>query len=261
MDYFSATDRSNIESIACHLQEIQTLEQFEEFILNELPQYLGAEFATWNEHNESLVMIKVRASHSHQAKLFPLIGRLNETLPAHPLSPLFFTRDGSMRYVDTVERTLDHISIQNFHQLDFYKDVASLLHVEDQLLLHIAVKNGKGFLITLQSSLPFTEKQQMKASVIRGHLVARFYGLNQKTEQRNAECAEIRLHLENRLTPREMDVILLICSGIGNEEIATTLSIAKRTADKHVSNILSKLKSSNRSKLISRYATYLEKTA
>jgi len=112
-------------------------------------------------------------------------------------------------------------------------------------------------LVTLQSSTPFTENQKMKAAVIRGHLVARFYGLNQKVSLRDTECLEIKKHLEQRLTPREMDVMILICTGLGNGEIGTSLEMAKRTADKHVSNILSKLNSHSRSQLIARYGAWL----
>lgn len=43
------------------------------------------------------------------------------------------------------------------------------------------------------------------------------------------------------LTPREMDVLKLIASGMSNKEIARQLSMTERTVKGHVSNILGKL--------------------
>jgi DNA-binding NarL/FixJ family response regulator len=43
------------------------------------------------------------------------------------------------------------------------------------------------------------------------------------------------------LTPRERQVLALLAQGASNRAIADTLVIAERTAEIHVSNILSKL--------------------
>lgn len=43
------------------------------------------------------------------------------------------------------------------------------------------------------------------------------------------------------LTPREQEVLRLLALGLGNDEIAETLFIAKRTVQNHVSNIYGKL--------------------
>jgi DNA-binding CsgD family transcriptional regulator len=48
------------------------------------------------------------------------------------------------------------------------------------------------------------------------------------------------------LTPREIDVLVLLARGKTNKEIATELFIAERTASNHVSNILAKIKCGNR---------------
>jgi DNA-binding NarL/FixJ family response regulator len=53
------------------------------------------------------------------------------------------------------------------------------------------------------------------------------------------------------LTMRELEVLKLMGEGMSNNEIATALSIAHRTAKVHVQNILSKLGASNRTEAVS----------
>lgn len=48
------------------------------------------------------------------------------------------------------------------------------------------------------------------------------------------------------LTPRELDVLNLIATGVTNQEIAEQLSISLHTVKSHVRNILSKLHAANR---------------
>ena len=51
-----------------------------------------------------------------------------------------------------------------------------------------------------------------------------------------------------RLTPRELEVLKHLGSGMTNDELAATLFISPRTASVHVSRILAKLDVSSRSK-------------
>uniref|UniRef100_UPI003216F08B response regulator transcription factor n=1 Tax=uncultured Draconibacterium sp. TaxID=1573823 RepID=UPI003216F08B len=52
------------------------------------------------------------------------------------------------------------------------------------------------------------------------------------------------------LTKREIDVLYKICKGCSNMEIAETLSISKRTVDKHRENLLQKTNSKNTANLV-----------
>jgi DNA-binding NarL/FixJ family response regulator len=58
---------------------------------------------------------------------------------------------------------------------------------------------------------------------------------------------------EDPLTPRELEVTKLISEGLTAEEIAVTLTISKKTVDRHRANILEKLGMRNRVEL-TRYA-------
>ncbi len=49
------------------------------------------------------------------------------------------------------------------------------------------------------------------------------------------------------LTPRELEVLRLVAAGESNKRIAAELVVSERTVDRHVSNILAKLRVSSRS--------------
>ncbi|HVN59191.1 MAG TPA: response regulator transcription factor [Bacteroidales bacterium] len=52
------------------------------------------------------------------------------------------------------------------------------------------------------------------------------------------------------LSKREKEILLKICEGLSNQEIAETLFISKRTVDKHRANLLYKTNSKNTASLI-----------
>ena len=52
------------------------------------------------------------------------------------------------------------------------------------------------------------------------------------------------------LSDRELEILLLICRGLSNHEIADRLFISKRTVDKHRANILAKTNSKNTANLV-----------
>lgn len=57
-------------------------------------------------------------------------------------------------------------------------------------------------------------------------------------------------HSTELLSDRELQVIELIAAGLTNQDIAEQLEISKRTVDNHISNILSKTRTSNRVALV-----------
>jgi len=52
------------------------------------------------------------------------------------------------------------------------------------------------------------------------------------------------------LSEREMEILILICQGLSNQEIGDKLFISKRTVDKHRANILEKTESKNTAQLV-----------
>ncbi|MBN1820353.1 MAG: response regulator transcription factor [Prolixibacteraceae bacterium] len=55
---------------------------------------------------------------------------------------------------------------------------------------------------------------------------------------------------DSELTDREVEVLLLICKGFTNNEIAGRLVVSKRTVDKHRENLLLKTQSKNTANLV-----------
>jgi len=47
-----------------------------------------------------------------------------------------------------------------------------------------------------------------------------------------------------------MEILILICQGLSNQEIGDKLFISKRTVDKHRANILEKSESKNTAQLV-----------
>jgi DNA-binding NarL/FixJ family response regulator len=54
----------------------------------------------------------------------------------------------------------------------------------------------------------------------------------------------------SQLTPREMEVLALVAKGLSNKEIAASLTLVEGTVKVHVTNILSKLRVSDRTQAI-----------
>ena len=55
---------------------------------------------------------------------------------------------------------------------------------------------------------------------------------------------------EDRLSEREVEILVGICQGLSTQEIADKLYISKRTVDKHRANILEKSGSKNTASLV-----------
>lgn len=54
----------------------------------------------------------------------------------------------------------------------------------------------------------------------------------------------------NNLSPRELEILELVATGLTNHDIANQLEISKRTVDNHISNILTKTNTDNRVELV-----------
>ena len=62
--------------------------------------------------------------------------------------------------------------------------------------------------------------------------------------------SELDIAEEDRLSEREIEILVAICRGLSTQEIADELFISKRTVDKHRANILEKSGCKNTASLV-----------
>lgn len=240
------------------LHNINDANSFESYVLESLAKFLGAQFASWNIHNSDMYLVSVANTPAFNERIGPLVPALNRTLPTHPLFPTYLDFEtGKVQIVDTVERVREHISKKGFHQLPFYKEVASKLQIEDQLLMHITIKDGEGILLTFHSDREFTAAEHLKASIMRGHILARHHTLASRSDDMTERALETKLKLETLLTNRELEAMQYLCLGMSNSEIAWEMKVSEKTINKFVSSILKKLTIDSRTRVIAQYSAYL----
>jgi len=251
-------DWQDLDVIILELHSVMNSEEFEIFVLQRLSQFLGAKFASWNIHNSQMFLESVTNTPAFEAQVEPLVPALNRTLPTHPLFQKYLDFEtGKVCIVDTVERLLDHISEEEFRLLPFYTEVANVLEIKDQLLMHISVTGGQGILLTFHGNQEFTPAQHMKASIMRGHILARHHTLQSQIDAFHKQVTQVRTKLESLMTNREMESMILLCKGMSNSEIAGEMNISENTVNKFVTSILKKLSMDSRTRVIAKYSGYM----
>ncbi len=240
------------------LHKSQTFQALEDHILHVLPEFLGATFSSWNEHDDTLYLQRIANSASHEMKVREIADDLNRSMPTHPLFPQLVDREtGKVMFCDQVLRTRENIDDEAFYQTQFYQKAASHLEVQDQLIMHVYIEQDFGIILTFHNDRIFTEKEILLASIIRGHIIGRLYTLKQELENERNRRLEIRKGLAKILSPRETQVLEALCLGQSNREIASELDLSARTVDSHVANLLDRLEASSRFHLIARYSHWL----
>jgi DNA-binding NarL/FixJ family response regulator len=103
------------------------------------------------------------------------------------------------------------------------------------------------YLALVRSSL--TEKE-FKGEQVAGHALSFQQAVEYARGLPLKEAAQRTRGKLDELTPRETEVAALIAQGKSNGEIAGELVLAKRTVEKHIANILSKLGFTNRAQIV-----------
>ena len=76
------------------------------------------------------------------------------------------------------------------------------------------------------------------------------YALSEKELTLSSEAGEVQAGVgEDSITPRQQEIAVLVARGLTNPQIAKELVISKRTVDKHICNILSRLSLHSRSQI------------
>lgn len=147
--------------------------------------------------------------------------------------------DINMPEMDGVEATRRGIRIS-----PDLKVIALSMYGEEEYYYKMVDAGAKGFLL---KDSDISEVKEAILTVMKGGSYFSqelLYHVIQKIKHRESESKSANL------SKREKEILLKICEGLSNQEIAETLFISKRTVDKHRANLLGKTNSKNTASLI-----------
>ncbi len=122
--------------------------------------------------------------------------------------------------------------------------IALSMYGEEEYYYKMVDAGAKGFLL---KDSDISEVKEAIQTVVRGGSYFSqelLYHVIQKIKHREHESKSANL------SKREKEILLKICEGLSNQEIAESLFISKRTVDKHRANLLGKTNSKNTASLI-----------
>ncbi|NLJ42683.1 MAG: response regulator transcription factor [Bacteroidales bacterium] len=122
--------------------------------------------------------------------------------------------------------------------------IALSMYGEEEYYYKMVDAGAKGFIL---KDSDISEVREAILTVLKGGSYFSqelLYHVIQKIKHRESESKSASL------SKREKEILLKICEGLSNQEIADTLFISKRTVDKHRANLLGKTNSKNTASLI-----------
>lgn len=122
--------------------------------------------------------------------------------------------------------------------------IALSMYGEEEYYYKMVDAGAKGFIL---KDSDISEVREAIHTVYKGSSYFSqelLYHVIQKIKHREQESKTANL------SRREREILIKICEGLSNQEIADTLFISKRTVDKHRANLLGKTNSKNTASLI-----------
>lgn len=159
------------------------------------------------------------------------------------VSPDIVFMDISMPYMDGIETSRKALEIN--------KDLKIIAMTSDGSIQTVSAMLNAGAQGYLLKDIDFDELKSALKSLINGESFFSKNILLKLAESPNKLMEESkREHLINMLSPRETEVLQLLCRGKNVQEIADTLFLSERTIEKHKSNLFQKTKTQNTVNLV-----------
>jgi DNA-binding NarL/FixJ family response regulator len=147
--------------------------------------------------------------------------------------------DINMPEMDGIEATRKGLKIN-----PSIKIIALSMYGEEEYYYKMVDAGARGFLL---KDSDISEVKEAILTVVKGGSYFSqelLYHVIQKIKHREQETRSANL------SKREKEILVKICEGLSNQEIAEALFISKRTVDKHRANLLGKTNSKNTASLI-----------
>ena len=174
---------------------------------------------------------------NHQARLV-----VEYLIPSGEMSEYFGHYIAVDPCVSLYPSTLLGVASWSLRDCEFTRDFARRYHTRHTLVLGNP-KGGAdaGFRVTLNrmTRSGFEEREMAACSAVRPHLHNLFCLVHSPQKAIKSRLAAAASACG--LTPREQDVVLLLCDRMSSGEIADRLTISRRTVEKHIEHVYLKL--------------------
>lgn len=136
----------------------------------------------------------------------------------------------------------DGILLSSWLKKEFFVPVIFLTAYSDDITLSkVKEVYPEHFLVK-----PFNQAQLKAALEITAN---NFYNTDPRHET-STKMLHFNQRIDNALTKREMDVLLLVCQGLSNQQIARNLFVSENTVKTHLKHIFAKTAASSRADLV-----------
>ncbi len=213
-----------------------------ELLLRRIPELVRAEACGFNVVDVRAQHIEVQ-THPNVPQFTTPAQNLSAVMGDHPLISHWFTQDDP-----TPRRVSDVAAIATWRSTLTYSQVLRPMGTPHMIAIptYLSRRTGRGEGYALvRSGRDFTDTERDVASALQIGLLAVHRPRGAVMQRDERPCARSRLVSDSgtggRLTPREHEVLELLCEGLTAFAMASRLGIGPMTVRKHLENLYKKL--------------------